>query len=263
MADLPIFVNPLALGTVTSGNARTGHEGANLGRHKAPSLTWKSNGTSNLWVRGDFGTVQDVNFCSILSANALSSTTFRLRLGDSQAEVDGTADYDSGTQTIINPTITRSDGLYHSFWQLPSLQTKRWWRIDIGSHSGDFEASMLVLGKSLSPTRFYDFDFERGTEDRGAAEFTRTGVWDEEPGVILRTLDMTFSWLTEADWESGFGPLAETVGTTQPIYCCYDPSPTIYRQNRTYFGRFKKAPFATGKRKPGTFGGDFQILSVF
>lgn len=263
MVTQPIFVKPLDLGTVASGNERTGHEASNLGRHKASSLTWKSNGTSNLYARGDFGTVRDVDFCAILSANALSSTTFRLRLGDSQAEVDGTADYDSGAQTFINPLITRDDGLYHSYWRLPSVQTERWWRLDIGSHSGDFEASMLVLGKIVEMNKFYERDFEFGLDDRGEAEFTRHLVWNETPGGIMRKLSMTFNWMTEAEWESGVRPLVEAIGTTQPVYCCFDPNSSTYRQAKTYFGPLKKAPFATGKRKPGTYGLEVEMISLF
>lgn len=256
----PIFVRPLALGTITAGNEAAGHPATNLGRQKAIGLTWQA--SSSIWARGDMGSAYPIDFCAVLSANAQAGTTFRLRLGDSQAEVDGSADYDSGAQAFISPSITRDDGLYHSHWELPSVQTKRWWRLDIGGHTGAFEASLLVLGQKIEPAKFYDYDQEFSISDTGRAEFTRTGVWDEEPGLILRTLDMTLNWHDEAEWEEKFRPLIERVGTTQPLYLCWDPEPTTYRQNRTYYGKFEKAPAATGRRKPNTWGGDYKVLSI-
>lgn len=256
---LPIFVKPLALGTIT-GAEDAGFPASNLGRLKAMGMTWRS--TATPYARGNMGAAYDIDFCAIISANAKASTTFRLRLGDSQTEVDGTADYDSGAQTFINPSITRDDGLYQSFWELDATYKKQWWRIDIGSHSGVFEGAILVLGKKIQPSRFYDLDHEFGGDDLGKAEISPNGVWDESPGMKLRTLDMTLNWLTEAEWETEFGPMIEAVGTTQPVYCCFDPAETTYRQRRTYYGRFEKFPYARGKRKPNTFGGEYQLLSL-
>lgn len=264
MVDLakPLFVVPLPLGTVTSGNEVAGKPASHLGRHKAIGLKWQSSGATNVWARGDMGTAQDIDFCAVLSANALPATTFRLRLGDDQTEVDGTADYDSGAQTFISPSITRKDGLYNSFWELPATQTKRWWRLDIGSHTGDFSGSMLILGKKVQPTKFYDFDFEFGIDDTGKVAVGAQRVWDETPGVILRTVDMALNWLTETEFEQDFRPMIEAVGTTQPVYLCFGPENSEYRQNRTYYGIFSKAPYARGKRIPRKFGGEFQFLSI-
>lgn len=73
---------------------------------------------------------------------------------------------------------------------------------------------------------------------------------------------MTLNWLSEAEWENQFRPLVERLGTSQPLYFCWDPEPTAYRQARTGYGKFRKAPAATGRRKPATFGGEFQLLSL-
>lgn len=262
MVTQPIFVKPLDLGTVAGGNVATGYPASNVNRHKAMGLRWQSSGASDLWLRGDMGVVQDIDFCAVLSATAISSTTFRLRLGDNQTEVDGTADYDSGAQTFIDPSITREDGLYHSFWRLPSTQTKRWWRLDFGSHSGDLSAAKVILGKVIQPSRFYDYGHEAGVEDTGEASFTRHGVWDEKPGLIMRTKQFSLNWLTEAEWEGEIGPMVEALGTSGPVYCCFDATENAYRQRRTYYGKFQKAPYARGKRMPNTFGAEFQILSL-
>jgi hypothetical protein len=258
----PIFVVPLSLGTIATGNATASHPATHLGRPESIGLTWRTSGSGNAWVRGDFGSAKEVDFCALVSANATSSTTIRLRLGDSQAEVDGSADYDSSPMTFINPSITRTDGLYHSHHELPSTYTKRWWRVDIGSHSGDFEGATLVLGKRIEPARFYNRDFEYGTKDLGALEFTRWGVPDMQPGAKLRTLEFMLEWLTEAELEASFRPMAEALGETGIVYCCFDPEATAYRQARTYMGKFGKPLVAKGRPKPRTFGQDFVIHSI-
>lgn len=257
----PFFVVPHPLGTIATGNAASGYPATHLNRHKAIGLVWKSTGSTNLWVRGDFGSSKTIDFAAIIAANAQAGSTIRLRLGTTQAEVDGTATYDSGAIPIISPSISREDGRYHSHHELPSTQTARWWRIDIAGHTGNFQASNLVLGSKIEPSRFYDLDYEYGVEDMGDAEFTRLGVIDEVPGVILRTVNFTLSWQSEAELEGSFRPFIEKVGKTGIVYCCFDPEASTYRQARTYMGLFRKPPYARGQRKPRTFAQEFQILS--
>jgi len=263
MTDLrkPLFVIPHDLGAMAAGDVATGYAVENLNRHKAIGLTWRTASDTSIWARGDMSTAKAIDFCSIVSANAQAGTTIRLRLGDSQAEVDGTADYDSGAVALINPSITRADGLYHSHLELPSLQTKRWWRIDIGGHTGPFEASHLVLGERIQPSRFYNLDFEYGVKDLGGMEWTRFGVPNEDEGVVFRSITFTLAWITEAEFEADFRPMMEALGKRGVVYCCFDPEATIYRQARTYMGVFGKLPFARGVRKPRTFSMDFQIDS--
>ena len=405
----PIFVMPLDLGTVVCGNAASGNPVFNLAEFLTPGLTWRSDGTTNLWARGQFDTAQAINFCAMLAANAQASTTIRLRLGGSQAEVDGTpltptvdsagiataatytatssfsgfgaaltsngaglrdgtinsgaaatshattaiagqaifidfgasyavetvelsnnvsfgaaflngavlagsnngstytdiatiaggsdgvllsipvgtsyrylrllgnanglgvgefrakllTGYDSGALTFINPGITREDGLYHSHLEIPATARSTWWRIDIAGHTGDFEASSLVLGKQIVPSRFYNIDYERGVEDLGEISFGRWAVPDETPGAILRTLGITLAWQTEAEFEANFRPMMEKLGKRGPVYCCFDPDPTTYRQGKTYLGVMRKPPFARGVPKPLTVTQEFDILSLY
>lgn len=258
----PFFVKPLNLGTFVCGNAVTGHPVYHLGRHKAIGLTWKSEGNTDLWIRGDFGSAQSIDFFAMVAANATNGTLIRLRLGMSQAEVDGTAPYDSGATWFITPAITRDDGLYHSHLELPSVQSARWWRIDITGHTGDFEASMAVMGQRIEPSHFYNYDFEYGIEDLGGLDINRWGVLDENPGLIFRSIDFTLAWQSEAEWEGSFRPLFESIGKREVVYLAFDPEPTTYRQARTYMGVMRKPPFAKGTRKNRTFAQDVQLLSM-
>ncbi|MEA3044592.1 MAG: hypothetical protein QOH47_2430 [Sphingomonadales bacterium] len=263
---LPFAVIPTPLGTVTSGNELAAKPASFLGQFKAPGLTWKSSGSSSLWVRGNFGSAKPVDFVSVMQANAIAATTIRVRLGDTQAEVDGTADYDSGVLPFISPSITRTDGLYHSHLELPSVQTKQWWRIDIASHTGDFEASMLVMGQKLTPANWYNPGWARGTEDLGAIDFTRWGIADEQDGLIWRTLSFRLGWLSEADYETKFGPMEEALGKRGVVLWCFDPTSGVYRQRKTYFGRMRNALVATHARDTPAgirYDKEFEILSMF
>lgn len=258
----PFFVEPIALGTIATGNELATNPASHLARPDAMGLTWKSSNNANLWVRGDLGSAQPIDFCALISANALPGTQILLRLGDSQAEVDGIADYASGVLPFISPSITRPDGLYHSHLELPAVQTKRWWRIDIAGHTGQFEAATLVLGKRLEPSRFYDHDFDFGLDDTGKGEFTQTGVWDANPGVILRTVSFVLNWQTRTEYEDTFRPFAERLGTNSMVYMCFDPEPTTWRQQQTYLGVMKKPGYATGRRNPRLISQEYEIRSM-
>lgn len=262
--EKPVFVDPIGLGTIVVSSADSGYPASNLDRREAMALKWRTgDAPASIWARGQWDASQSIDFLAILSANAQAGTTYRLRLGTSQAEVDGgSAPYDSGALTFISPAITRDDGLYHSFLRLGDVETATWWRIDIANHTGAFEAGGIVMGEAIEPTRFYDRDFERGVDDLGSIEYNRFGVPDTVDGVKLRTLLFTLAWLSEAEYEDTFGPLTEKIGTTSPLYCCFDQAATTWRQRRTYFGCLGRAPFARGGVKPRYKSMELQIRSI-
>lgn len=261
--EKPIFVDPLPLGGITVSSALEAHPASNLDRLESMGLTWRSSGTGAIWARGQLNEGAAIDFLSIVSANAQPGTIYRLRLGATQSQVDGnTPLYDSGPLSFISPATTRRDGLYHSFLRLLVAVPAAWWRIDITGHTGAFEAGGIVLGKAIEPSRFYDKDFERGVEPLGGVEINRFGVPDLTPGITLRTLLFTLSWLGEAEYEDTFRPLAEKIGTTSILYCCFDPAVTPWRQGKTYMGFLGRAPFARGSVKPRTMAMELQIRSL-
>lgn len=267
----PFFVIPLDLGTIATGNAQASYPVAHLNRPLGIGLVWKSSGASNVWARGNWSSSQTIDFMALLQTNAQAGTLIRLRLGTSQAQVDGaSAPYDSGniappgyqdgTGTSLSTLLTT---IKHAHLELDTPVSATWWRIDITSHSGDFQASSLILGEKIQPSYFYDTDFEFGTQPLDSLEFTRLGVPDIEPGIVLRSVAFTLSWTTEAEYETVLRPLIEGRGNSGAIYCCFGPSGDIYRQNRTYCGVMKKPPFAKGLQKPGFFSTDWTILSPY
>lgn len=256
----PFFVVPLDLGTPAAQNSTAGFPVTHLNRPRDIGLVWKT--TSTMWARGTFGSTKEVDFCALMGTNAQSGTNIRLRLGTSQSQVDGTAPYDSTALPLIYSGTLSPSGKYHSHLELPAVENASWWRIDITGHSGTFEAMTLVLGKRLEPTYFYNTDFEYGTEALGTFDLTRLGVTDIEPGITLRTMGFTLSWMTRDEWETKFRPFVEQLGKTGVAYLCFDPEENIYRQNNTFLGPMKKWPVARGLIKPGFFSSEWTIQSL-
>lgn len=259
--EKPIFCLPIDLGTIASGNERTEAPASHLGLFKSPGLVWRSNGNTNVWARGQLSTSQAISMCALVSANALPGTKIRLRLGTSQAQVDGgSAPYDSGNVDFISPATTRDSGLYHSFLSF-AQQSATWWRIDITGHTGDFEGMHLILGKAVQTSRFYDRGWEIGTADLGGIDFSRWGVVLETEGFVMRTRNFVLSWVSEAEFEASFRNIMEQ-GKRGPVFILFDPQAVATRQEQFDFGRFSQAPFARNSRKPGTFAMEFAMQSM-
>lgn len=263
--ELPFVVVPLDLGTITAGNETAAQPAEHLNEFKTIGVTWRTSSATSVWVRGDFGSEQEIDFCSMLAANALPGTTIRLRLGTTQAEVDGTAPYDSGVLDFIDPSRERDDATYSSHLEIASVQSYRWWRVDIGGHTGAFEAAALVLGKKLTPANYYSPNFEYGVEDLGAVEFGRYGVVDETPGLVMRTLAFRFGWLSEEDFETMFRPMVKRLGRRGVALWCLDPQESVYRQDKTYFGWIRNpivARHVLNTTDGPRFQKEFEILSM-
>lgn len=245
MPTLPFAVIPTPLGTVTASSAQAPNPASHLSEFDSIGMTWKATSNDPQFIRGDFGSAKPVNFLALLGVVVNPATAIlRLRLGTSQAEVDGTAPYDSGASLLVNPTITRADGLYVSHLELPSVQTYRWWRIDISPGGVVMEAAAVVLGQKVTPTTWYSPGWSFGTEDLSDIEISRGGIPEVTPGRMFRTLSFQLGWLSEADYETKFRPLVETLGKTGVALWCFDPTVNAYRQARTYFGWLRPPPVA-------------------
>ena len=258
----PFCVLPLPLANVLTGNARSNCGAPHLALPKYPGMIWRSEGNTGLWVRGTIPAGSKVNFMSLMGANAQLGTTIRLRLGTSQAEVDGAAPYDSGALDFIDPARTREDGLYHSHLEIGTVQTATWWRIDIGGHTGDFSASALILGEKREPSHFYNRDRQIGFEDLGGLEIARNGIVAEAPGVVLRTLLFRLQWVSDEEFWTLWAPLMMDKGKRQITFWCFDPEATVRRQDKTFLGFFTRDLFKRGNDFPLANQMDFELRAI-
>lgn len=263
----PIFVVPYNLGTVTcqTSNEIAGKVAAHVGEFNHIGMVFRSSssGTANPQITGDFGSAKPVDFFAMLGVNATAATGAYLILADAPYPFSSGTQYNTSTaQTIINPSITRTDGLYNLYFELPSTQTFRYWAIYIYNHTGEFECAKVVLGKKVQLSKFYSPDYARGVEDLGEIDVGRYGVPAITPGRIMRSLKMTFGWITTDEYESTIEPLLLAVGNRTPIYCCFDPEATVYRNAKTFFGWLRNPGYATGAIMPGCYSREFELLSM-
>lgn len=242
MAALPFFVRPLPFTVTNQGNQLTANPVLNLADFHYAGATWKSSGASNLYFSGDLGAATAVDFAGMLSATPVAGTNFMFAMNSSAMNGIGTgAAYTSGTLPFISPALTTRT-LYHSHLEIGTPQTYRHFDFYVSSHTGDFEAAFLVVGKKIAPTRYYDNDYERGFEDLSRFDLGRNGVPDIAYGSVLPSIKFQLAWLTEDEHENYIDPMLKACGTTEPLYLCFDPSATTSRQQRTYFGRVSASP---------------------
>lgn len=241
MAGKPFFVKPLPFTVAATGNERAGNLASHLAAFKFPGMTWRSNGNTGLTVDVDLGAAVTVDYVALLATNAQAGTTIQILMGASLANVQGgSPTFDSGILTLISPAVTGRD-TYHSHYEFGTAQTYRYLRIKIASHTGDFEASTLVIGKKVQSSRYYEPEWENGPLDLSEIGDNRNGIASEAPGLVMRQISFTLGWLNEAEWETLFQPLLQALGKTEPVLLSFDPDATTYRQNRTYFGRLAES----------------------
>lgn len=260
-SSIPFFVVPIDLSThfYAVQNERSTNPWVNATEYQFAGMTYRSNGNSPapaLYL--DFGQATQIDFVGLLGANAIPTTEWRVYGADVLATIDTIQQFNSSSVPFIAPATT-GRALYNSF--LEPMQARRAWEIQITVHTGDFEAAFLVMGKKVSPSRWYDPEWEAGPDDQSTISFTRQGVPDIAPGRMLRKVKFTMSWLTEDEYESSILPMLLAAGKTNPIYCCFDPAATTYRQSRTYFGWLTDVT-PPRKKAYNRYEKSFEILSM-
>ena len=262
----PFAVIPNTFTVDAAGNTKTNRPASHAAEFKNPGMVWESNGATGVYVRGTFSAAVDIDFLGLIGTNATESTTMRLRLGDDATEVNGTADYDSGALVIRDPAVDSVTGMYHGHLELPSIQSKQWFRIDIGSHTDTFRAMAIVLGLKRDFADFYNGGpdgVEYGFEDLGEIEIGSHGVVSENDGLIMRNLTMQFGWMSDSDRAQKFAPLARGLGKRGVALWCFDPEATDQRQDKTFFGWMQEMPtFRPSTWKQDRFTAGFEILSM-
>jgi hypothetical protein len=268
MPTLPFVVVPTAFSSISANTAGAANPATHLGEFDTVGMTWKSAvslaGFGNAQISGDFGSAKSVDFVAVLQATAEAGMSWLVEL--SNAADFSTTVFSSGIfAPFIGPAITRADGLYNSHMEITPVSA-RYWRVTFSGQSGFLEASMVVIGKKVTPANYYSPGFGYGVNDLGAIDVGRYGVPDLTPGKIFRTLDFTLGWTSESDFETKFRPLVEALGKTKPALWCFDPTANVYRQARTYMGWLTNQLVAQHQANTPDgprFKQDFSILSMF
>ena len=235
MAGIPFFLEPRPFTVLSATSGPANRPASHLAEFDYAGMLWESDATTFHQVDIDFGAAVAIDHASLLSTNAQAGTEIIVTAGPSSADAGGaTPTWTSGWQTLISPAVTGRDR-YNGFVSF-TAQTYRYWSVRIRNHSGVFSASILAMGQRITPTRYYETEWEAGPEDLSNFARGRNGVPEVARGVNLNRLGFTMAWMTEAEHEQTFAPLMRRLGRTNPCLLCFDPDATVYRQGRTYFG---------------------------
>lgn len=215
-----------------------------------------ANGRYSNFIVVPAGTVSMLLGLQIISAGAGSG---RMTIADPMVAL---APAPQSTHPAYVPGPNANDGVRHSHLELPSTVDASWWRIDINAHSGDFQASSLILGTKRTPGRFYNRDRELGYEDFGALEISRNGVIAETPGVVLKTMLFRLGWVSEEEFYSTWAPLFSAKGKRQCLFWCFDPDVNVRRQDKTFLGFMGRDLFMRGGTAPTQNEVDVQFRSI-
>lgn len=261
MAEPPFFVEPLPFTVVSASSGPANRPASHLAEFSFVGMVWQSNAATEHYLELDFGKPVTIDQVSLLNTNAQLGTRWYIAMGTSTVQASsGSAPFTTfPAEPVINPPSSGRD-YYHGLLTF-TPQTYRYMTIRVIDHSGTFEASMLVAGKRVTPQKYYEPEWESGPEDLGNLAFGRNGIPDISTGVVLRRIGFTLAWMTEQEHELTFSPMLRRLGRRNPVLLCFDPSLSLYRQDRTYFGTM---PDQSRTRKLGQnrFEKRFEIASV-
>lgn len=159
-----------------------------------------------------------------------------------------------------NPPTDRT--YYHSFHEFTELQNCRFIRLDLKEIPADFSAATVVIGKKIPATCFPNPGWEDEPEDLGSLSIGRFGVPDKQAGLKYRRKSFTLGWISFDDYERSFRAVNQAIGTTEPIFCCFDPYAASKRQDQCYLGWMRRSPVARGGKIFDRYSIDYDIMSM-
>lgn len=143
-------------------------------------------------------------------------------------------------EVTMTPAATEratAAGRHHGLHLFATPQTWRYWYLRITtSVSLQLEIARLLLGTRVQPGRNFSFGVARGVRDLGEVSFSSRGAVLRRSGRRLRTLDLSWDFLTKAEAEGASLPLLESVGGTGFVLACLDPAADPERSRRLYYG---------------------------
>lgn len=218
-----------AAAIVTVGSEATDMPASNL-QTMQPSEVWRVTDTGNAYVTIDFGSATTFNVIFLGHTNADTNTTWRIRGGDTEAEVNGTADEDTGSIDLWPGSADLSDWpTTPAFKYLSSAWTERWVRIDITNISTSyFEAGRLFIANAWQPATnmLYNTQFPSWHEDVQRVYSHGGGVY---PAIRSRYLRTSFTVRsTQADILGNAHELGITQGVSEDVLFVFDPAETVY-----------------------------------
>lgn len=203
-------------------------------------IFWKTLVDSGVFFRVNIGTGQSVDMVSLLYTNFTSAATWRVRLGDSQAEVDGgAADIDSGTITAWAQTDMSKWDFAHSIFRAGSASTNSWLRVDLNDAAnpdGFLTVGRLMAGASYEPTINFQYGGGIGYVSQPLRDRSIANVLYVEERQAFQTASLTFDHIPEDEFWPNMQTIFRLHGNHKPIQLVMDIGDNANRADKAIYG---------------------------
>lgn len=222
----------------------------------------RSSAVNQLWqARLDLGTAQAIDTIAGVNVVAGSSASAWTVSGSNDATF-ATSGYNSGSMALPADELGNGAARRNLMHLIPTAQTFRYWLITVSAAAGvQTEVARALVGTRVQPGRNFGFGVSRGVEDLGDVEFAPGGAILRRRARRLRTLGLSWGFVTQAEAEAAALPFLETVGTTEFVLASLDPDPNPQRSRRVYYGPLQGNPDIIW-RAPNVFEKRLQLKSV-
>jgi hypothetical protein len=227
-----IIVEPYNLQVVVAEGSSGGTEPGNLNNDWIGVVHRGTAVAPPALVSADFGGALPVDTVALLNSTG-TATQWEVNGGT----VSGASNvYLASGLTFAAGATGTTSGKVHSLHLLPAIYMARYWTARFTAMAGVFEAGRYVLGRKYQPARNFSFGAAFGVQDLGGGKFNSQGVWLPQPGIIQRTIGLSFTSTTRQEAELTLQPLLERVGNSKHILLVTNPDPDTLLQKRMYFG---------------------------
>jgi hypothetical protein len=232
----PVISDAATFGT--GGSAAAGMPATNL-QTMQPSEVWRATDVNNAYFTVNLGSSLEFNLVSLLHTNADTVTQWRVRAGDSEAEVNAAGDQDSGTVDFWPGTADLANWpTTHSLLYLSSSWTEQWLRIDVSNiQTSYFEAGRLYVANAWQPSRnqLYGFTFPYWREDvqRTTAQ---GGATYPVNGSRYMAADFTVRLSSQSEMLANAFEIGLTQGVSEDVLFIADPAEATYPEHGMVYG---------------------------
>lgn len=221
--------------TVTSGNTASGYAAANVADDRM-GLVWKSTSVAAPKLSIDLGaTPPDINWIVLFGIVPGGATLLKVRAADDSGFTTNV--YDSGNITLLAGMNYASHGYGVGWWD-GITRTQRYWELTFSAASGNVtpQVARVAMGKYLQLGKNYVVGAGYGVRSQGSVDFNRYGSLLRSRGAKMRTIGISYTYVTKDEFQNNVQPLVEALGSDEPIILCTDPAVDENRQKRCYIG---------------------------
>jgi len=224
MANAAILFRNLADAALVSASAAVSGMPASLLQVEHVRKVWRATGAS-AYVLCDFGASVAIDTVGLFGMTVSSAATVRLRL--STADATGATGDALDTGTLASGTQFFDATFGSLVWAGAAAVTSRYLRIDLAqAGAAHLEAGRLVAGARAAFATNFTPGSGRGRVDPSVRTATLGGGTLVDRRRSRRFLDLSFDWVTAAEWAAIVEPIERERGLTDDVLVITDTEST-------------------------------------